>query len=60
MQTNRPVSIMALDLQNPYRYLEVRWTVEEITEAGALEKLNALTQLYTGKPTYYGHVVPAK
>jgi hypothetical protein len=51
---------MALDLQNPYRYLEVRGTVEEITEAGALEKLNTLTQLYTGKPTYDGYVVPAK
>jgi len=60
MQANPRVSMVALDPQDPYRYLEIRGTVIEITEAGALEKLNEHTKLYTGKPTYYGHIVPAE
>ena len=58
MQANPRVSLMALDPQNPARYLEVRGIVDEITEDGALAKLNEHTQLYRGKPTYYGHIVP--
>lgn len=60
MQVNRQVSIMALDHQKTSRYLEIRGTVAEITEDGALDKLNEHTQIYTGKPTYYGHIVPAE
>ena len=60
MQRNPKVSIMALDHQNPYRYLEARGQVAEITEVGAMEKLDELTQRYTGKPTYYGHIIPAE
>ncbi len=60
LQRQPQVSLMALDMQNPYRYVEIRGVVESITEEGAMDKLNALTQLYTGKPSYYGHIVPAE
>jgi hypothetical protein len=29
-------------------------------EEGAVEQLDQITQLYTGKPTYYGYIVPLK
>ncbi len=60
LQVNPHLSLMAIDPQTPYRYLEIRGIVEEITEEGALEQLDEMTQFYTGKPTYYGHIVPAK
>ncbi len=60
MQAHPYVSIMTLDLQNPARYLEIRGVVEEITEEGAVAQLDRMTQFYTGKPAYYGHIVPAK
>ena len=60
MRQNPLISLMALDLQNPHRYLEIRGTVEEMFTEGALEELNRITHLNTGQPTYYGHVVPAE
>ena len=57
----RPLTtIMAIDPQNPFRYLEVRGTVELITEEGALEHINTLAKLYQGADTYYGGVMPAE
>jgi PPOX class probable F420-dependent enzyme len=58
LQANPLVSVMTLDPQDSGRYLEIRGIVEEITEEGAIEQLDQITQLYTGKPTYYGHIVP--
>lgn len=50
----RPViSVLALDPQNSYRYIEVRGTVELIEE-GAVEHMDVLTQLYTGVDKFYG------
>ena len=60
IRTNPDVSIMVLDSQDPYRYLEVRGVVDEIIEEGALEQLDQIAHYYTGKPTYYGHIVPAE
>jgi len=60
IQANPYVSIMILDPQNPYRYLEIRGVVDQITEDGAMKQLDRMTQYYTGKPTYYGHIVPAE
>jgi PPOX class probable F420-dependent enzyme len=57
----RPMAtIMAIDPQNPYRYLEVRGSVDEITEEGALDHINQLARLYANKPTFYGGVAPAE
>ena len=46
------VAITLQDPANPYRYLEIRGRVTEITEAGADEHINKLSQKYLGKPVY--------
>ncbi len=46
------VSISLQDPANPYRYLEVRGRVVEITENGADDHINKLSQKYLGKPLY--------
>ena len=46
------VAIAIVDPDNPYRYLEIRGRVVEITETGADEHANKLSQKYTGKPVY--------
>jgi PPOX class probable F420-dependent enzyme len=46
------VSITIQDPGNPYRYLQVRGRVVEITETGAQDHANNLSQKYTGKPVY--------
>lgn len=60
MRRNPKVAVLAMDPDNPYRYLEVRGTVEEITEEGALEHINQLAKAYVGAPSYYGHAAPAE
>jgi PPOX class probable F420-dependent enzyme len=46
------VSIALQDPGNPYRYLEIRGRVVDITEAGADDHINKLSQKYLGKPVY--------
>ncbi len=46
------VAITLQDPANPYRYLEVRGRVVEITENGADDHINKLSQKYLGKPIY--------
>lgn len=46
------VSVAIQDPANPYRYLEVRGRVVEITQKGADEHINKLSQKYLGKPVY--------
>ena len=46
------VAITLQDPANPYRYLEIRGRVTEITEVGADEHINKLSQKYLGKPVY--------
>ena len=59
--TERPMAtILAVDPDNPYRYLEVRGTVAESTEEGAVDHINQLARLYTGQSSYYGGVQPAE
>lgn len=38
----------------------MRGTVVEMTETGALEHLDRLCRLYTGKSPYFGECVPAE
>ena len=54
MRTRPMATILAVDSKNPYRYLEIRGSVEEITEKGAIEHRNELGELYLGKSNYYG------
>ncbi len=46
------VSISLQDPANPYRYLEIRGRVVEITEKSADDHINKLSQKYLGKPLY--------
>ncbi len=52
VRRNAQVAISMQDPDNPYRYLEIRGRVVEITETGADEHANKLSQKYTGKPVY--------
>lgn len=46
------IALSILDPDNPYRYLEVRGRVVEITEKGADEHINKLAKKYLGKDVY--------
>lgn len=47
----RPHVAMAIqDPSTPYRYLQIRGRVDEITEKGGDEHINALSLKYDGKP----------
>jgi len=55
----RPLAtILAIDPRNPYRYLEIRGTVEDVTAEGAEELADQLTKRYVNQPTFFGHVEP--
>jgi PPOX class probable F420-dependent enzyme len=46
------VSLSIQDPENPYRYLEVRGKVVDITQNGADDHINSLSQKYLGNPVY--------
>ena len=48
------VSMTILDPENPYRYVEVRGRVIDITQEGARESINKLAKKYLGKDVYPG------
>jgi len=49
------VSLSIMDPENPYRYLEVRGRVVEITEMGADSHIDALAKKYMGVDRYPLH-----
>lgn len=52
--TERPkVSMLVIDPENPYRYLEIRGTVIEINEQEGLDHINQLCERYLGRKDYY-------
>lgn len=53
MQRNDRVTVLAIDPENPYRWLEVRGKVAAITEEGAVDHINALSKKYRGDDDYY-------
>jgi PPOX class probable F420-dependent enzyme len=59
MRRNPLVTLLCYDPRQPLRSLEVRGRVIEMTQIGALEHLNGLSLLYTGKAPYFGNCVPA-
>ena len=59
IEDNPHVSLMIVDPENMYRYLEVRGTVE-ITEDGAYDLIDKLAKKYTGKDSYYGDIQPVE
>lgn len=58
MQPGAPVAIEIMDAANPYRYIQVRGRVVEVTEHGAVEHINKLSYKYTGKP--FGPLRPSE
>ena len=52
MRRDPRVSISLQDPANPYRYLEIRGKVVEITENGADDHINKLAKKYLGKDVY--------
>lgn len=60
MRRRPQATIMAIDPENPFRYVEIRGRVAEITEEGAAAHIDKLAQRYVDQPAYYGHVAPAE
>ena len=60
MRRNPKVTLLCYDPRKPLRYLEIRGVVVEMTEEGALEHLDGLSELYTGRKPYFGECVPAE
>ncbi len=52
MSRDPRVSLAIIDPENPYRYLEVRGRVTEITETGADDHINRMAKKYLGVDQY--------
>jgi len=52
LRRNPNVALSISDPANPYRYIQVKGTVVEITEAGADAHIDALAKKYTGQDRY--------
>ena len=52
MQRDAKVSLAILDPDNPYRYLEIRGKVADITENGADAHIDKMAMKYMGKDKY--------
>jgi PPOX class probable F420-dependent enzyme len=55
MMARSQVTVLIIDHENPYRWLELRGTVDEITEEGAVDHINALSKRYFGREDFYGN-----
>jgi hypothetical protein len=60
MRANPKVTLLCFDPAEPLRYLEVRGTVEEMTEDGAMDHLDGLSLRYTGAAPYFGCCIEAR
>jgi PPOX class probable F420-dependent enzyme len=61
MRRDPRVTLLCYDPREPLRSLEVRGTVEEMTERGARAHLDALASRYAGRPVrYFGDAIPAR
>jgi PPOX class probable F420-dependent enzyme len=58
MRLNPRVTLLCYDPCRPLRSLEIRGTVVEMSEEGAMEHLDLLSELYTGRRPYFGACVP--
>ena len=50
LRRSRVVALAISDPDNPYRYIQIRGKVVEITQQGAREMIDHLSQKYTNKP----------
>src|SRR5688572_589228 len=54
MRADPRVTLLTYDPRNTLRTLEVRGVVVEMTEMGAMEHLDSLSEMYTGRFPYFG------
>lgn len=59
LHRNRRATLLAIDPDNVYRWMEIRGMVE-IDPEGGIDLINRLAKLYRGVDEYYGGVVPAE
>jgi PPOX class probable F420-dependent enzyme len=52
LQRSPKIALSIQDPDNPYRYIQIRGRVVEITEKGADEHIDALAKKYTGQERY--------
>ena len=52
LQRNPRIALSIQDPDNPYRYLQIRGRVVEVTEKGADDHIDALAKKYTGQERY--------
>ncbi len=50
MRADPRIALLIADPKDPYRFVQVRGRVEEVTEKGGLEHINTLSLKYHGKP----------
>jgi PPOX class probable F420-dependent enzyme len=60
MHRDPRVTVLAVDPQDSFRYLEVRGIVEDIVIDETGNHMNALSLQYTGKPKRYGIEAPPR
>jgi PPOX class probable F420-dependent enzyme len=60
MRANPKVTLLCFDPAEPLRFLEVRGTVVEMAEEGAMEHLDGLSMKYVGAAPYFGRCIPEK
>ena len=62
MRCNPKVTLLAYDPKQPLRHIEIRGTIVEMTEEGASEHLDQLTQLYmhNSNVRFFGDCIPAE
>ena len=62
MRGNPKVTLLAYDPKRPLRSIEIRGTIIEMTQEGALAHLDHLTQLYMHRPDarFFGDCIPVQ
>lgn len=55
MEERPQVTVLAVDPENPFRWLEVRGTAESSSKEGADGHIDKLAKVYLGVDTYPGH-----
>ncbi len=58
MRRNDLVTLLIYEKNNPLKNIEIRGTGIEMTKEGAMEHIDELSVLYTGKGPYFGEVLP--
>ncbi len=53
MEARPQATVLWIDPNNPYRWMEVRGTVVDVSDEGAVEHINLLSAKYRNQPDYY-------